>query len=146
MSQLRSEFPIGNPCMHACMLSHFSHVQLCATAWTAAHQAPLSMGFSRQEYWSGRQTYTPIISKHQQITPPLPLESPYPGHTPLLPMTFSCNPQLCVRSLSSSLNCPVALLCPQLPTMGIPSPLLLCIPSCSAPGSPLKLSESSSGP
>ena len=28
-------------------------VQLFATAWTAAHQAPLSMGFSRQEYWSG---------------------------------------------------------------------------------------------
>ena len=38
--------------MHA-MLSRFSHVLLCATLWTAAHQAPLSMGFSRQEYWSG---------------------------------------------------------------------------------------------
>ena len=35
------------------LLSHFSHVQLCATPWTAAHQAPLSTGFSRQEYWSG---------------------------------------------------------------------------------------------
>ena len=30
-----------------------SHVQLFATAWTVAHQAPPSMGFSRQEYWSG---------------------------------------------------------------------------------------------
>ena len=30
-----------------------SHVQLFATSWTAAYQAPLSMGFSRQEYWSG---------------------------------------------------------------------------------------------
>ena len=30
-----------------------SHVQLFVTPWTAAHQAPLSMGFSRQEYWSG---------------------------------------------------------------------------------------------
>ena len=30
-----------------------SSVQLFATPWTAAHQAPLSMGFSRQEYWSG---------------------------------------------------------------------------------------------
>ena len=30
-----------------------SRVQLLATSWTAAHQAPLSMGFSRQEYWSG---------------------------------------------------------------------------------------------
>ena len=35
------------------VLSHFSHVPLFATLWTVAHQAPLSMGFSRQEYWSG---------------------------------------------------------------------------------------------
>ena len=33
--------------------SHFSHVRLCATPQTAAHQALLSLGFSRQEYWSG---------------------------------------------------------------------------------------------
>ena len=36
-----------------CVLSHFSRVWLFATPWTAAHQVPLSMGFSRQEYWSG---------------------------------------------------------------------------------------------
>ena len=36
-----------------CVLSHFSRVQLCTTLWTKAHQTPLSMGFSRQEYWSG---------------------------------------------------------------------------------------------
>ena len=30
-----------------------SHVQLFATPWNVAYQAPLSMGFSRQEYWSG---------------------------------------------------------------------------------------------
>ena len=30
-----------------------SHVRLFATPWTVAHQAPPSMGFSRQEYWSG---------------------------------------------------------------------------------------------
>ena len=35
-----------------CVVSHFSRVQLSATLWTIAHQAPLSMGFSRQEYWS----------------------------------------------------------------------------------------------
>ena len=34
------------------MLNCFSHVRLFATPWTAAHEAPLSMGFSRQEYWS----------------------------------------------------------------------------------------------
>ena len=37
----------------ACMLSHFSHAQLFATPRTVACKAPLSMGFSRQEYWSG---------------------------------------------------------------------------------------------
>ena len=36
----------------AWVLSHFSFVQLFATLWTVAHQAPLSMGFSRQEYWN----------------------------------------------------------------------------------------------
>ena len=40
-------------CVHACMISHFSHVWLFATPWTGARQAPLSMGFSRQAYWSG---------------------------------------------------------------------------------------------
>ena len=39
-------------CMRMCVLSCFSHVQLFATLWTIAHQTPLSMGFSRQEYWS----------------------------------------------------------------------------------------------
>ena len=38
-----------------------SHVQLLATPWTAAHQAPLSMGFSRQEYWK-IQTSCPSLS------------------------------------------------------------------------------------
>ena len=36
-----------------CVLIHFSCVQLFATQCTLAHQAPLSMGFSRQEYWNG---------------------------------------------------------------------------------------------
>ena len=36
-------------CMHVCVLNC---VRLC-DPWTVAHQAPLSMGFSRQEYWSG---------------------------------------------------------------------------------------------
>ena len=46
-----------------CVLSHYSHVQLFVTPWTVAHQAPLTMGFSRQEYWSG-------------------LPCPLPGHLP----------------------------------------------------------------
>ena len=43
-----------------CMLSHFSHVHLFVTPWTVAHQAPLSMGFSKQEYWSGLPFPSPM--------------------------------------------------------------------------------------
>ena len=46
------------------LVSHFSHVQLCATPWTAAYQAPASTGFSRQEYWSG----LPLPSQAMQET------------------------------------------------------------------------------
>ena len=45
----------------ACMLSHFSHVQLSATPCTMASQAPLSMGFSRQGHWSGLPFPFPVI-------------------------------------------------------------------------------------
>ena len=41
------------PCILCATLSHFSHVQFCVTLWTIAHQAPLAMGFSKQECWSG---------------------------------------------------------------------------------------------
>ena len=40
-------------CLLAYVLSHFIRVWLFATPWTIAHQAPLPMEFSRQEYWSG---------------------------------------------------------------------------------------------
>ena len=42
-----------NPLLLLLLLSRFSHIQLCATPETAAHQAPAPLGFSRQEYWSG---------------------------------------------------------------------------------------------
>ena len=48
------------------MLSRFSRVQLFATPWTVTCQAPLSMGFSQQEYWSGLPfvlQYTPLCDK-----------------------------------------------------------------------------------
>ena len=41
---------ISHVCVHAKSLSH---VRIFVTLWTVAHQTPLSMGFSRQEYWSG---------------------------------------------------------------------------------------------
>ena len=40
-------------CMRACKLGLTSRVRLFVTLWATAHQAPLSMGFSRQEYWRG---------------------------------------------------------------------------------------------
>ena len=46
-------------CLCVCMLSHFSHVQLFVTLWTVAHQASLSMGFYRQEYWHGLRSPPP---------------------------------------------------------------------------------------
>ena len=51
------------------LLSRFSRVRLCATPETAAHQAPASLGFSRQEYWSGlpfpeNPINTPLFHSH----------------------------------------------------------------------------------
>ena len=39
--------------LHLVQGPSLSHVQLFVTPWAIAHQAPLSVGFSRQEYWSG---------------------------------------------------------------------------------------------
>ena len=57
----------------ACMLSHFSHVQLFVTPWTVAHQAPLSMGFSRQEHWSRLPFPPPGDFPDQGIKPASPV-------------------------------------------------------------------------
>ena len=51
---------------HACMLSH---VQLFATPWTVAYQAPLSMEFSRQEYWSRLPFPPPGALPYPRIEP-----------------------------------------------------------------------------
>ena len=45
--------------VYAAALSFFTHVQLFANPWTVARQAPLSMGFSRQDYWSALPFPTP---------------------------------------------------------------------------------------
>ena len=49
-----------------------SHVQLFATPWTVARQAPLSMGFSRQEYWSGSPFPSPGDFPNPGIEPGSP--------------------------------------------------------------------------
>ena len=54
-----------------CVLSHISRVRLSATPWTTAHQAPLSMGFSRQEYWSGLPFPSPVMKYEVSEVKPL---------------------------------------------------------------------------
>ena len=61
--------------MHAYMLSHFSRVQVCATLWTVSCQGLLSMGFSRQEYWSGLPRLPPKGMKWQPTPVFLPGET-----------------------------------------------------------------------
>ena len=51
------------------MLSVFSCVQLCVALWTAARQAPLSMGLSRQEHRSGLPFPTPVYLPNPGIEP-----------------------------------------------------------------------------
>ena len=51
------------------MLSPFSRVQLFAIPWTVAHQAPLSMEFSMQEYWSGLPCPPPGDLPNPEIEP-----------------------------------------------------------------------------
>ena len=67
------------------VLSYFRHVQLFVTPWTVAHQAPLSVRFSRQEYWSG-------------LPCPPPGDLPNPGMEPESPVS----PELQVDSLPLS--------------------------------------------
>ena len=55
------------------LLSRFSCVQLCATLWTAASQALLSMGFSRQEYWSGLPCPPPGYLPNPRMEPRSPV-------------------------------------------------------------------------
>ena len=52
--------PPGESLVVLLLLSRFSRVRLCATPWTAAHQAPPSQGFSRQEHWSGLPFPSPV--------------------------------------------------------------------------------------
>ena len=66
------------------LLSHFSHVRLCATPQTAAHQAPLSLGFSKQKYWSGLPFLSTMHAMHAKslqsfLTLCDPIDSTPPG-------------------------------------------------------------------
>ena len=54
------------------LLSRFSHVRLCVTPQTAAHQAPLSLGFSRQEHWSGLPFPSPMHESESEVAQSFP--------------------------------------------------------------------------
>ena len=58
--------------MHVCMISHFSCVQPFVILWTGACQAPLSKGFSRQEYWNGLLFLSPEDLSDSGIEPGSP--------------------------------------------------------------------------
>ena len=62
-SYIKHEFPM------CCVLSRSSPVRHFATLWTVAHQAPLSMGFSRQEYWNGLPCPPPVDLPNPGIEP-----------------------------------------------------------------------------
>ena len=66
------------------LLSHFSCVRLCATPQTASHQAPLSLGFSRQEHWSG----LPFPSPRMKVKS----ESEVAQSCPTLSDVMDCSP------------------------------------------------------
>ena len=66
------------------LLSRFSRIQLCATPQTAAHQAPPSLGFSRQEHWSGLPFPPPMQESESEVTqscptPSNPMDCSLPG-------------------------------------------------------------------
>ena len=67
------------------LLRRFSHVRLCATPETAAHQAPPSLGFSRQEHWSGLPFPSPCmkVKSESEVTESCPtLSDPMDCSTP----------------------------------------------------------------
>ena len=105
----------GGEC--ACVLSRFSHVQVFTVPWTVALQAPLSMGFSRQECWSG-------------LPCPSPGDLPDPGIEP----TSIMSPALAVAvQLKLSGHCLLIDYC-----LVIKSCQTLCNPmDCNMPGFPV---------
>ena len=54
-------------------MKSLTRVRLFATPWTVAYQAPLSMGFSRQEYWSGSRVHSPFQKGTMEASIPRPV-------------------------------------------------------------------------
>ena len=94
------------------VVQSLSHVQLFATPWTIACQAPLSVGFPRQEYWSG----LPFPSPGDLPDPGVEYVSPtlaggfYTTESPAEPILFTTSLHLHVAALLSLSFSPEALL------------------------------------
>ena len=102
-----------------CVLSHFCCVRLFATLWTQARQAPLSMGFSRQEYWSG----LPCPPLGDLCDPAIKPRSPMP------PKRVSYSACVATAPLRASV---ISSLCARVPAQSRPT---LCGPmDCGPPG------------
>ena len=65
-------FTLNNLLLLLLLLSRFSRVRLCATPETAAHQAPPSLGFSRQEHWSGLPFPSPMHESESEAAQSYP--------------------------------------------------------------------------
>ena len=72
------------------LLSRFSRVRLCATSYTAVHQAPPSLGFSRQEHWSVLPFPSPMRESESEVAQSCPtLRDPMDCSLPSSSMGFS---------------------------------------------------------
>ena len=83
-------------CMHACMLSHFSCIRLFVTPWTVARQAPLFLGFSKKEYWSGLPGPPPGDPPDPEIEPTYPAAPASQVDSSLL--SHQGSPYICINT------------------------------------------------
>ena len=85
------------------MLSRFSHIRLFAALWTEAHQASLSMGFSRKEYWSGLPRFAPGDLPDPGIEPTSPV-APALGKSFIIELPGKNPPQIISTDRQQSLH------------------------------------------
>ena len=93
-----------------------SRVRLSVTLWTVAHQAPLSMGFSRPEYWSGLPFPFPENLPNTGIEP-VSLTSPaLAGYNPVILLIITVRDSLDVNTKTSIRIYHISIACKQLKT------------------------------
>ena len=88
--------------LHVYTLSHFSCVWFFATLWTVASQAPLSMGFFKQEYWCGLPCPPPGHLPNSRIEPMTPVAPALQAH--YLPLSYQGKPMHKLWTLVKFLN------------------------------------------